>query len=98
MALTRQEVEHIAQLARMELSEEEAEKLTHQLSSILDYVAQLQEVDTSGISYHYQVAGLENVMDEDEVHQCSEEERTALLAAMPQRVGDFLKVHGVFKE
>lgn len=97
MALTQQEVETIARLSRIELSQEESEKFAHQLSSVLEYVAQLREVDTSAISYDYQVAGLENVMDEDVVRECSEEERNALLDAMPQRVGEYLKVKGVFK-
>lgn len=98
MILTKQEVEHIAKLSHMALSEEEVESFSRQLSSILEYVTQLQEVDTKEITYHYQVDGLESIMDEDIVRECSEEERAALLAAMPQRVGDFLKVKGVFKD
>ena len=50
MPLTRQEVEHIALLARLELSEEEKERYQQQLSDILDHVAQLQKLDTSDIS------------------------------------------------
>lgn len=98
MVITQQEVEHIARLSRIELSDEERKNGAEQLSSILDYVAQLREVDTTGIEYHYQAAGLENVIDEDVVREAPEEERSALLAAMPQRIGDFLKVPGVFKE
>ncbi len=50
MTLTRQEVDHIALLARLELSKEEKERYQQQLSDILDYVAQLQKLDTSNIS------------------------------------------------
>jgi aspartyl-tRNA(Asn)/glutamyl-tRNA(Gln) amidotransferase subunit C len=50
MALTIEEVEHIAQLARLDLTEEEKERYRQQLSAVLDYVARLGEVDTSGIS------------------------------------------------
>jgi aspartyl-tRNA(Asn)/glutamyl-tRNA(Gln) amidotransferase subunit C len=50
MSLTRDEVEHIAALARLQLSDEELEKYRQQLSAILDYAARLQEVDTSGIA------------------------------------------------
>lgn len=49
MSLTREEVQHIAILARLELSAEELERYRQQLSAILDYAARLQELDTSGI-------------------------------------------------
>ncbi len=97
MALTKEEIEHIAHLSRIELLGDEGEKLAEQLTSIVEYVAQLKKVDTKDITYHYPVASLENIMDEDRVKESSEEERSALLEAMPQRVGDFLKAKGVFK-
>lgn len=50
MKLTLEEVEHIAELARLRLSEEEKERYGEQLSDILDYAARLQAVDTTGIS------------------------------------------------
>jgi aspartyl-tRNA(Asn)/glutamyl-tRNA(Gln) amidotransferase subunit C len=50
MSLTIQEVEHIALLARLELSEEEKQLYQQQLSDILDHVAQLQKLDTRNIS------------------------------------------------
>lgn len=50
MSLTLSEVEHIAILARLELTDAEKEKYRLQLSSILDYVAMLQELDTSEIA------------------------------------------------
>lgn len=96
MALTQKDLEHIASLARLELTEEERERFTSQLSSILDYVGQLSSVDTSGVTYHYTVEGLANVMSSDEVDPCSQACRDALLAAMPDRAGDLLKVKGVF--
>ena len=49
MTLTLEEVEHIAELARLRLTPEEKERYREQLSAILDHVAQLQKVDTSGI-------------------------------------------------
>ena len=49
MTLTLEEVEHIAELARLRLTEEEKERYREQLSAILDYAARLQELDTSGI-------------------------------------------------
>ena len=49
MSLTLSQVEHIAELARLRLSEEEKARYREQLSAILDYVSQLQELDTTGI-------------------------------------------------
>ncbi len=50
MSLTLEEVEHIADLARLRLTDDEKARYRQQLSAILDYVVQLQELDTSGIS------------------------------------------------
>ena len=49
MSLTREEVEHIAELARLELTEEEKARYREQLSAILDYAVRLQSIDTSHI-------------------------------------------------
>lgn len=49
MILTRKEVDHIANLARLDLTEDEKQKYQEQLSAILDYAARLQQLDTSGI-------------------------------------------------
>lgn len=49
MSLTREEVEHIAELARLELTEDEKTRYREQLSAILEYAARLQAVDTSEI-------------------------------------------------
>ncbi len=49
MSLTHEEVQHIAILARLELSNEELERYRQQLSAILDFATRLQELDTSGI-------------------------------------------------
>lgn len=49
MSLTIEEVEHIAELARLKLSQAEKNRYREQLSDILDYAARLQRVDTSGI-------------------------------------------------
>lgn len=49
MKLTREEVEHIARLARLVLTDEEIDRYQEQLSAILEYAARLQDLDTSGI-------------------------------------------------
>ena len=57
MKITKQEVEHVARLARLELSEQEKEKLTDQLSNILTYVEKLNELDTTGCGTNSPRAG-----------------------------------------
>lgn len=98
MSLTREEVRHIAELSKITLTIQEEELFTTQLSSILEYVKQLGEVDTSGNEYGYQVEGLKNVKQQDEVIGQDEETRKRLLDAMPQRAGDLLNVKGVFDD
>ncbi|MDK2893024.1 Asp-tRNA(Asn)/Glu-tRNA(Gln) amidotransferase subunit GatC [Methanohalophilus sp.] len=65
--ITKEEVEHIGWLSRISLTEEEAVKYATELSSVLDYFNQLDEVDTSGVDPTYHVADLMNVFREDEV-------------------------------
>ena len=66
MKLSLAEVEHIAALARLRLSEDEKARYREQLSEILDYAARLQAVDTSGISPTSSVLSARNVLRKDE--------------------------------
>ena len=90
--ISKEKVEHIAKLARIELTEQEKEKFSKELSSILDYVAQLNKVDTKNVKPIIQVAGLENVMREDEKRKEKKEEKDRLLKEAPQKKGDYIKV------
>lgn len=65
--ITVDEVRRIAALAKIAVTDEEAEKLAKELASILDYVQQLESVDTAGLEPTYQVTNLTNVMRKDEV-------------------------------
>ncbi len=69
MPLTIKEVDHLANLARLGLSQKEKEVLRKELASILAYVNKLQEVDTKNIEPTAQITGLVNVMREDEVKE-----------------------------
>jgi len=71
--LSRQQIEHIAKLARLELSEEELEKYGKQLSAVLDYVNQLSEVKVAGVEPTAQVTGLQNIFRRDEILNCEED-------------------------
>jgi len=66
MALTREEVEHVADLAKLGLTEEEVEMYREQLSAILEYAAILQRLDTEAIPPTATVLPLRNVMRADE--------------------------------
>lgn len=65
--LSREEVLKLAQLAKLELSEDELEQFSREISEILGYVEQLQRVNIAGLEPTYQVTGLKNVTRPDEV-------------------------------
>ena len=67
MKLSLAQVEHVAQLAQLSLSDQEKELFREQLSSILEYAQRLQQVDTSAIPPTATVLPLENVMRDDQV-------------------------------
>jgi len=67
MKLKAEDIKHIANLARLELTKTEKKKYGEQLSAVLDYVGQLQEVDVSNIEPTAQVTGLSNVLREDKI-------------------------------
>jgi len=65
--LTREDILKLAQLARLELSDDEVAEYSRELTAILDYVEQLSAVDVAGLEPTHQVSGLVNVAREDEV-------------------------------
>ncbi len=69
MALTREEVLHVADLARLSLAPEEIEVFTRQLNDILAYVEKLQELDTTGVAPLAHVIPVSNVWREDAVRE-----------------------------
>ena len=72
MRLSRDQVKHVARLANLPLSSDEEEKYSKQLSEILEYVDQLNEVDTSSVEPTYNVTGLNNVTREDALSNVSQ--------------------------
>jgi len=69
MKVSRHDIEHIAELARIDLDEDEKELFGSQLSSILDYMEKLNELDTSDIEPTSHVLSLQNVMRDDTVRE-----------------------------
>lgn len=97
MELTKKEIEHIAKLARLDLTNEELEKYGGQLSGILGYIDMLKEVDTTGVEPTAQVTGLENMLREDKIEEWDKAEVEAALKDSPDREGRFVKVKKVFE-
>ena len=95
MALTLEEVRHVARLARLRLTDAELEEMQQQLSSILEHVDALQEVDVTGVPPTAQVTDVVNVVRPDEVRPSLPVEEA--LAGAPHREGDFFKVKPVFE-
>lgn len=93
---TKSEVEKVASLARIGISEAEKDELTQGLSSILEFVDALQAVDTKGVAPTSQVTGLEDVLREDEVVRC-ELSRDELLANAPATLEGYVKVKRVLE-
>src|SRR5262245_61492717 len=91
MRLTIEDVEHVAALARLGLTEEEKERMRDQLSSILEHIAALEEIDTAAIPPTAQTIALTNVMRDDEVRPSLPVAQ--VLANAPRRSGDFFEVH-----
>jgi len=92
MKLKKQDIEHIAKLARLELSSKELKKYGGQLSAILGYIGQLQEADTTGVEPTAQITGLENVFREAETKEWDEQEREDALAQAPEIEDGQIKV------
>lgn len=94
--LSRDDVLKLARLARLELTEEEVEEYRKELSSILQYVEQIQNADVNGLKPTSQVTGLTNVMREDEVvdYGVSADE---LLRAVPDKQDRQIKVKRMIK-
>lgn len=95
--LTKEEVNHISELARLRLSEEEKEKFGEQLSSILGYVEKLQVVDTSSVAAMAHGLDLKNVTRDDEVKNCPKDSRDLLMNNLPDRQDDSVRVPAVFE-
>jgi aspartyl-tRNA(Asn)/glutamyl-tRNA(Gln) amidotransferase subunit C len=95
MAITKKDVEHVARLARIALSEDEIKNFTTQLAAIVDYVDQLKKVDTSSVEPLAQPVPLENVERQDVVRGSGADEK--ILSIAPEREGRFFKVHKVIE-
>ena len=95
MKLSREEVLHIALLARLGLTETEVSRLSEQLSNILENFEALQQVDTTGTPPTAQSIPLQNVVKEDKVTPCLPQSQ--ILANAPRKDGNFFRVKAVLE-
>ena len=90
MAITRQQVLHVAKLAHLDLTDEEVDKFREQLSAILDAVSKVSELDLADVPPTSHPLELVNVWRDDEPRPCLTAEEA--LQNAPEREGDFFKV------
>lgn len=94
--LSKSEVQKIASLARIEITDEEAEKYSKELSDILVFVEKLNEVDTKNIEPISHITGAKNVTREDKIIEYSDETKNRIIDNFPENKDRFNKVKAVF--
>jgi len=92
-SISKETIEHIAKLARIELTEKEKEKFSNELSSILNYVEKLNEVDTESVKAIQQITGLNNITRSDiEIRNPKSEIRNNILNEASSKKDNYFKV------
>ncbi len=97
MKLSKQQIEHIAKLSRLELNDKELKKYGEQLTGVLNYIDQLKEVDVSQVEPTAQVTGLANVWRDDKVKDWKEDEIELALMNAPELEERQLKVRRIIE-
>ena len=95
------DIEHVAKLARIKLDEKEKEKFFKDLGAVLNYVDQLNEVDTKNIEPLYQVTGVVNQYRSDDKRQNDMkrgEDNPNLVGQAPETKDGFVKVKAILKK
>jgi len=95
MNITTKDVEHIAELARLDLSPEEKQLYSGQLRNIFGWVEELNKAETGGVQPTAHILGLENVLREDKPEPFAD--RQAILKNAQEREFDFVKVRKVME-
>jgi len=96
VTISREQVEHIAELAKLDLTDAEIDRYADQLSAILDYVGQLDQLDTSAIPPTASVLPLHNVLRQDAVQPSLPTEE--VLANAPDAAEDQFRVSAVLDD
>ena len=91
------DIDRLATLAKLNLTVDEKNSLSHELPKILDYINKLQAFDTNNVDPKFYLTEAVNVL-RDDVPFMKSEERDLVVAAFPVRMGEALEVPGVFTE
>lgn len=91
------DIDRVATLAMLDLTDEQRAMLAEQLPSIVAYISKLHEVDTSDVDAKAYLTDRENVFRPDEVADCPTDERDMCVEAFPKKTGTALEVPGVFE-
>lgn len=75
MSISKQEIEHVAKLARLNLSEQEIDKYAFEMSNLIDFVNKLNELDTTGVEPTANAIKMQNVFREDKIGQSLDREK-----------------------
>jgi aspartyl-tRNA(Asn)/glutamyl-tRNA(Gln) amidotransferase subunit C len=94
--IERKDVEHVARLARLALTDDELERMREQLNGILAYIETLNELDTEGVEPTSHAVPMLNVMREDEPGPCLPHDEA--LANAPDRSGEFFRVPRIIED
>jgi aspartyl-tRNA(Asn)/glutamyl-tRNA(Gln) amidotransferase subunit C len=94
--ISREEVQHVARLARLHLTDDEVERMRQQLDAILAYIDKLRELDVEGVEPTAHAVPLVNVMRDDDVAPSLSQE--AALANAPDRAGEFFRVPRIIED
>ena len=94
--ISREEVQHVARLARLALTDEELERMRQQLDAILAYIDKLRELDVEGVEPTSHAVPLVNVMRDDDIAPSLSQE--AALANAPDRAGELFRVPRIIED
>ena len=94
--LSKEQVLHIARLAKLKLTEKEVKKFQKQLSDILSYIDMLNELDISKVEPSSQVTGLKNIFKKDEVVDCFSQKEA--LSGTKSKHNGYFKIKAIFEK
>ena len=96
--ITSDDVRKVAKLSRLDIPDDDVEKYSNQLEDILEYIAQLERIDTTNVPPTTRAVEVVNVFRDDNVKTSSNDIRDQLLSLAPEIEGEFYKVPKILSE
>ncbi|MDD5437745.1 MAG: Asp-tRNA(Asn)/Glu-tRNA(Gln) amidotransferase subunit GatC [Patescibacteria group bacterium] len=96
MKLSKEEIAHLAKLARLDLPEDKLERMTKDFGAILEYVDRIQQIDVEGVE-PFTMPSRDQGWRPDEAVESDEVTRELILSNFPERANDLLAAPGVFE-